>query len=78
MSLIDQITIRKEELAKVIDRKENLENEIAELEQKWNREKINNQMACLDPVKLVDGGGCRGCRFEDQCSYEGKNRKFKL
>ena len=43
-----------------------------------NSEKINNQMACLDPPQMIDGGGCKGCRFEDRCSYEGKDRKFKL
>lgn len=77
MNLTDQIANRKEELAKVLDRKISLENEIAELEYRMKSEKINNQGACLNPVQLIEKG-CDGCIFEDKCSYEGRGRKFKL
>jgi len=79
MSLIETITLRKEELAKILDRKAVLEAEIADLEYRLKSERINNPDACMNPAYRVDSGvGCAGCLFEEGCSYKGKYKEFKV
>ncbi len=77
MNLIEQISFHKEKLAKVKSQIPYLESVIADLEYRLQSEKINNPVACLNPIQLIDKG-CNGCQFEDRCSYQGKGRKFKL
>lgn len=85
MNLIEKITSKKAELASIIvqlasatDRKAFLENEIADLEYRLTKVKLNNPHACLDVTQMADKGGCVGCNFEDGCIYRGKYKKFKL
>ena len=86
MNLIETITFRKQELAEVItqlsvatDRKAYLKNEIADLEYQMQSERINNPVACLNPIVFsLKECGQRG--FNNQCSYRGKGDygRFKL
>lgn len=79
MTLTTRITNKKEELAKILNRKAILENEIADLEDRLASVKINNPDACMNPAYPVDSGlGCVGCWFEVGCSYKGKYKEFKM
>lgn len=79
MTLTSWIANKKEELAKILDRKVTLENEIADLECQLASVKINNPDACLNPDLLINDG-CNLCYFRDGCSYrfKGQGKRFKL
>jgi len=79
MTLTNRIANKKEELAKILDKKAVLENEIAELEYRLESVKINNPDACMNPAYPVDSGlGCVGCLFEEGCTFKGKYKEVKV
>lgn len=86
MNLIETINLRKAELEEVIKefneatyRISHLQNEIAELEYRVRSEKINNPVACLNPI-MFEEKKCGACGFYERCAYrhKGDYGRFKL
>ncbi len=79
MNLIEKITSRKAELAEVTKRKIYLEEEIKDLEYRMSCEKINNPVACLNPI-MFEEKKCGACGFYERCAYryKGDYGRFKL
>lgn len=79
MGLLDLIETKKEELTKVLEKKNELENEIHELEKRVERkpDKLKNPDACFNPPLYFEKG-CQLCSFYLRCMYHGRDNYGKL
>ena len=80
MELQSIIKSKREELQRIIEKKEELETEIEELEKKViiKREspKYMNPTTCLNPPKFISRN-CMECHFYEGCTYYRKNNYDK-
>lgn len=80
MELLDLIETKKEELIKVLEKRNELESEIRELEErlvKREPDKLKNPDACLNPVMYFEES-CHLCNKQLICSYRSKGEYSKL
>lgn len=79
MGLLSMIEYKKQELRYLMEQKEDLENQIFELEQQLEREpeKLNNHGACLNPIKFAERN-CPNCHFYRACEFGHKSDYDRL